>query len=49
MIRAKAVVELAETLASELTAQGAGALLVEVEQPLLRTLATMERLSLIHI
>jgi len=43
MIRAKAVVELAETLASELTAQGAGALLVEVEQPLLRTLATMER------
>ena len=43
MIRARAISELAVTLASELEEHGGSPLLVEVELPLLRTLATMER------
>jgi len=43
MIRARAVVELAAALASELEAHGGSPLLRDVELPLLRTLATMER------
>ncbi len=43
MIRARAVVELAQTLADELEGHGGSPLLVEVELPLQRTLATMER------
>jgi len=43
MLRARAVVELAEVLTKELDAQGAGRLLHDVELPLLRTLARMER------
>nr|NLI49540.1 DNA polymerase I [Propionibacterium sp.] len=43
MVRARAVVELAATLAAELDRHGGSPLLVEVELPLLRTLATMER------
>ncbi len=43
MVRARAVVELAEALASELDAHGGSPLLVEVELPLLRILAKMER------
>jgi len=43
MIRARAVVELASALAAELEEHGGSPLLAEVELPLLRTLATMER------
>jgi DNA polymerase I len=43
MLRARAVVELAEVLTDELDAQGAGRLLKDMELPLLRTLARMER------
>lgn len=43
MVRARAVVELAETLAGELSSHEDNPLLVQVELPLLRTLATMER------
>ena len=43
MVRASAVIDLAAKLDSELAAQGGASLLREVELPLLRTLATMER------
>jgi DNA polymerase-1 len=43
MIRARAVVELASALEAELDRQGGTRLLREVELPLTRTLATMER------
>jgi len=45
MVRARAVVELAQVLASELASHGGSPLLVEVELPLLRTLARMERIG----
>jgi DNA polymerase I len=43
MLRARAVIDLAEALRTELDAQGATLLVRDVELPLLRTLATMER------
>ncbi len=43
MIRARAVIDLAHALTGELDERGEGALLADVELPLLRTLATMER------
>ena len=43
MLRARAVIDLAEALRVELEAQGGTALVRDVELPLLRTLATMER------
>ncbi|MFZ0531023.1 MAG: DNA polymerase I [Propionicimonas sp.] len=45
MIRARAVIDLAEALEAELAAQGGASLLAEVELPLTRTLATMERIG----
>ncbi|HMR22198.1 MAG TPA: DNA polymerase I, partial [Micropruina sp.] len=43
MIRARAVIDLARALTDELDERGEGSLLADVELPLLRTLATMER------
>ncbi|MFT3833813.1 MAG: DNA polymerase I [Micropruina sp.] len=43
MIRARAVIDLAQALTGELAERGEGSLLADVELPLLRTLATMER------
>ncbi len=43
MIRARAVIDLARTLEDELHERGEGSLLADVELPLLRTLAVMER------
>lgn len=43
MLRARAVIDLAEALKVELEAQGGTLLVRDVELPLLRTLATMER------
>ncbi|MFT4227274.1 DNA polymerase I [Micropruina sp.] len=43
MIRARAVIDLALALTEELDERGEGSLLADVELPLLRTLATMER------
>ncbi|HSN12044.1 MAG TPA: DNA polymerase I, partial [Propionibacteriaceae bacterium] len=43
MLRARAVIDLAEALRVELDAQGGTLLVRDVELPLLRTLATMER------
>ncbi len=43
MIRARAVIDLAGALAAELESRGGSHLLHDVELPLLRTLATMER------
>ncbi|MCW3157162.1 DNA polymerase I [Micropruina sonneratiae] len=43
MIRARAVIDLARALTDELDERGEATLLAEVELPLLRTLATMER------
>ena len=43
MLRARAVIDLAEALRVELEAQGGTLLVRDVELPLLRTLATMER------
>ncbi len=43
MIRARAVIDLARALTDELAEHGEGSLLADVELPLLRTLATMER------
>ncbi|MBI4900425.1 MAG: DNA polymerase I [Actinobacteria bacterium] len=43
MLRARAVIDLTEALRTELDAQGATLLVRDVELPLLRTLATMER------
>ncbi|MFT3969246.1 MAG: DNA polymerase I [Micropruina sp.] len=43
MIRARAVIDLACALTDELDGRGEGSLLADVELPLLRTLATMER------
>ena len=45
MVRARAIGELAGVLTAELAAQGGASLMAEVELPLLRTLATMERLG----
>lgn len=45
MIRARAVIDLAEALETELAAQGGANLLRQVELPLTRTLAGMERLG----
>ena len=43
MLRARAVIDLAESLAQELARRGEASLLQDVELPLLRTLAVMER------
>ena len=43
MIRARAVIDLAQALEAELADRGGASLLAEVELPLLRTLAEMER------
>ena len=43
MVRARAVIDLADALMAELEAQGGHHLMAEVELPLLRTLARMER------
>ena len=43
MIRARAVIDLARVLTEELDERGEASLLADVELPLLRTLATMER------
>ncbi len=45
MMRARAVIDLAAALEAELDAQGGATLLREVELPLTRTLATMERVG----
>jgi len=45
MVRASAVIDLAGALESELEERGGASLLREVELPLLRTLATMERVG----
>ncbi len=45
MVRARAVIDLAAALEAELDAQGGATLLREVELPLTRTLATMERVG----
>ncbi len=45
MVRARAVIDLATALEDELDAQGGARLLREVELPLTRTLATMERIG----
>ncbi|MEN0071871.1 MAG: DNA polymerase I, partial [Propionicimonas sp.] len=45
MVRARAVIDLAGALESELEERGGASLLREVELPLLRTLATMERVG----
>jgi DNA polymerase-1 len=45
MVRARAVIDLAAALEEELDAQGGARLLQEVELPLTRTLATMERVG----
>ncbi len=46
MVRARAVIDLAAALEEELDAQGGARLLREVELPLTRTLATMERVGI---
>lgn len=46
MVRARAVIDLAAALETELDAQGGARLLREVELPLTRTLATMERVGI---
>ncbi len=43
MVRARAVIDLAESLSAELEQRGGASLLRDVELPLLRTLAVMER------
>jgi len=45
MVRARAVIDLAAALEADLDAQGGATLLREVELPLTRTLATMERVG----
>ena len=45
MVRARAVIDLATALEADLDAQGGATLLREVELPLTRTLATMERVG----
>jgi len=45
MVRARAVIDLAAALEAELGAQGGASLLAEVELPLTRTLAKMERVG----
>ncbi|MEL4357297.1 MULTISPECIES: DNA polymerase I [unclassified Luteococcus] len=46
MVRARAVIDLAQALIAELAAHGGASLLAEVELPLLGTLARMERLGI---
>jgi len=45
MVRARSVIDLAQELETQLAAQGGAKLLQEVELPLTRTLATMERVG----